>query len=60
MPSSLGAMTSSHTQHCRCRLSQEKEEDFAAWIAATDAFWGTFNQNFPDADRKPHFVVTGR
>mmetsp|Transcript_3023 Transcript_3023/g.8820 ORF Transcript_3023/g.8820 Transcript_3023/m.8820 type:complete len:679 (+) Transcript_3023:373-2409(+) len=43
-----------------CRLSQEKEEDFAAWIAATDAFWGTFNQNFPDADRKPHFVVTGR
>ncbi len=43
-----------------CRLSQENANDKAAWAAATDAFWGTFANNFPDADKKPHFVVTGR
>lgn len=43
-----------------CRLSQEKEEDAKAWKQAIETFWSTFQQTYPDADRKPHFVVTGR
>ncbi len=43
-----------------CRLSQENPADLAAWTAAVDAFWGTFNDRFPDAGTKPHFVVAGR
>lgn len=43
-----------------CRMSQEDPVWAADWTAATDNFWGTFNDEFPDADKKPHFVVTGR
>lgn len=43
-----------------CRLSQENEADAAAWKKATDLFWGTFEQKFPYARTKPHFIVSGR
>lgn len=43
-----------------CRLSQENADDAKAWNEAIETFWSTFQQTYPDADKKPHFVVTGR